>query len=115
MDLLRHKAFKKITSFLTAAAMSCSVLGSNVVAFASDTEPKKSTATIINDDEHGTLNFIENRYEDVFTEVPITEETTSTYGISINENGEISQETLEDSTTIESETSEVATEDSFLL
>lgn len=112
MDLLRRKAFKKITSFLTAVAMSCSALGSNVVAFASDTEPKKSTATIINDDEHGTLNFIENRYEDVFTEVPITEETASTYGISINENGEISQETLEDSTTTESETSEVATEDS---
>lgn len=112
MDALRHEAFKKITSFLTAVAMSCSMLGSNVVAFASDTEPKKSTATIINDDEHGTLNFIENRYEDVFTEVPITEETASTYGISINDNGEISQETLEDSTTTESETSEVATEDS---
>ena len=112
MDVLRHKAIKKITSFLTAVAMSCSVLGSNVVAFASDTGPKKSTATIINDDEHGTLNFIENRYEDVFTEVPITEETASTYGISINENGEISQETLEDSTTTESETSEVATESS---
>lgn len=98
---------KKITSFLTATALMCSVLGSNVVAFASDNT--KHRATIIEDSEHGTLEFISDRYEDVYVDVPVDETESSTVGIALDENGQIVEETIED--IIPTDTEEVATED----